>query len=205
VDAAKYLGIYLDSSLSWNMHVDELCKKIQKLCGPFYYISNYITQDMAKQLYYAFVHPHLLYGIEIYGCTSKSNSNRLQVLQSKTLKILTRTDQRASSTELLKKMHMLNIDDIYSLTLLLFVYKQQHQMLPIIFNDTFTLNKNMRDRATRQDNLLYIERSQTNFGKNKMSNLAAGLWNTLPEEIKSAESAKIFKNKTVTYLLERRY
>ena len=204
VDAAKYLGIYLDSSLSWNMHVDELCKKVQKLFGPFYYISNYITLDMAKQLYYAFVHPHLLYGIEIYGCTSKSNSNRLQVLQNRILKTLTRTDQRASSTELLKKMQILNIEDIYSLTLLLFVYKQQHQKLPIIFNNTFTLNKAIRDRVTRQDNLLYVGRSQTNFGKNKVSNIAAGLWNTLPEEIRNAESVNTFKKKTVIYLLERK-
>ena len=204
VDTAKYLGIYFDSTLSWNTHIDELCKKVQKLCDPFYYVSNFISVDMAKQLYYAFVHPHILYGIEIYGCTSKTNTNRLQVLQNKTLKILTRTDQRSSSTELLKKMHILCFEDLYEMSLMLFVFKQQHQKLPAIFDNTFIMNKEVRDRITRQDESIYIKSYKSNFGKNKIQNIAAGLWNSLPDDLKIAESVNSFKSKIFKYLIDIR-
>jgi len=39
-------------------------------------------------VYYAFVHPHLLYGIEIYGNTHRSYFNKLMVLNNKLLRIL---------------------------------------------------------------------------------------------------------------------
>ena len=39
-------------------------------------------------LYFAFVHPHILYGIEVYANTYHSTVNRLVVLNNKILRIL---------------------------------------------------------------------------------------------------------------------
>ena len=39
-------------------------------------------------LYFAFVYPHLLYGIEIYGNTCKSHISKLEILNNKILPIL---------------------------------------------------------------------------------------------------------------------
>ena len=42
VETAKYLGIFLDSKLSWSDHTDKICQKLQKLSGPFHYIAHFI-------------------------------------------------------------------------------------------------------------------------------------------------------------------
>jgi len=46
-------------------------------------------------LYFAFVYPHLLYGIEIYGNTNTSNNNRLKILNNKILRILQTRHRRS--------------------------------------------------------------------------------------------------------------
>ena len=41
-----------------------------------------------KSIYFAFVHPHLLYGIELYANTSSSHLSKLETLNNKLLRIL---------------------------------------------------------------------------------------------------------------------
>ena len=42
---------------------------------------------MMRQLYYAFIYSRIKYGIELYGISSASNMNKVQVIQNKLLKI----------------------------------------------------------------------------------------------------------------------
>ena len=167
------------------------------------YHIHFINDELAKQLYYAFVHPHILYGIELYGSTTKCNINRIQVLQNKMLKILTKTDFRASSTDLRKKMKILSVEQLHNMSLALFVYKQQNNILPHIFEDKFVLNKNARTRSTRQDGNIMIKAYKTNFGYNTVQCLGAKLWNSLTVEMRHSNSFNIFKKTLAEYLLEK--
>ena len=71
VQSTKYLGVLIDDKFTWQNHIDHLCSKLIKLTHVFRAISRFIDQDMAIQLYYAFVHPHITYGIEVYGTMCK--------------------------------------------------------------------------------------------------------------------------------------
>ena len=35
-ECVKYLGVYLDTKLSWKTHIDKLCKKVSKVSGMVY-------------------------------------------------------------------------------------------------------------------------------------------------------------------------
>ena len=71
VTSVKYLGILIDSNLSWKSHIHELSKKIAKSISilskirhylPIYTLNDYI-------LYYSLIYSFLIYGIEIWGHT----------------------------------------------------------------------------------------------------------------------------------------
>ena len=57
----------MDENLLWKKHNDHVCKKLITLICAFRPLSRFIDLDMAKQLYYGYVYPHITYGIEIYG------------------------------------------------------------------------------------------------------------------------------------------
>ena len=66
VQQCRYLAIYVDDMLTWSHHIDIIYSKLLKYIGTFYKIRNKLPMVILKNIYFAFVHPHILYGIEIY-------------------------------------------------------------------------------------------------------------------------------------------
>ena len=59
----KYLGILINSDLSWSPHVAKLCSKVRKLVGLFYrQFYKHADSTTLLTLYKSFIHPHLEYG-----------------------------------------------------------------------------------------------------------------------------------------------
>ena len=49
----KYLGILVDSTLSWKPQITELSKKLARTTGMFFMIRHYVPSDTLKLLYYS--------------------------------------------------------------------------------------------------------------------------------------------------------
>ena len=47
----KYLGVLLDSTLSWNVHLDNLTKKITRSIGIMYKIRPFVPNNILIKLY----------------------------------------------------------------------------------------------------------------------------------------------------------
>ena len=67
----KLLGVYLDEHLSFDSHCDHVCAKVSQANYLLNRTKNFLPIKHLKTLYYALVHPYLLYCLPIYGCTSK--------------------------------------------------------------------------------------------------------------------------------------
>ena len=61
--------------------------KLQKFIGVFKGLGTYFHKS-ALELYFAFVYPHLLNGIEIYANTGSTHLDKLQELNNKTLRVV---------------------------------------------------------------------------------------------------------------------
>ena len=65
-----------------------------------------------RQLYYAFIYSRIKYGIELYGSSSASNMNKVQVIQNKLLKMVLKLDRLMATNDLHKNIQILKIDDV---------------------------------------------------------------------------------------------
>ena len=59
-DHVKYLGIMIDSTLTWRIHIENLSSKLSKKIGLFYKIRPYVDTKIMKTLYYSLIYPHLI-------------------------------------------------------------------------------------------------------------------------------------------------
>ena len=66
VSSCKYLGVNVDETLQWREHIDHVYKKLIKFTSIFYKVRNVLPFACLRKLYFAFIHPHLLYGVEVF-------------------------------------------------------------------------------------------------------------------------------------------
>src|SRR5829696_8246861 len=64
-DQFKYLGVIIDSKLSFKNHIYYLIDKLRKWITIFRKISPLLSFNAQKLLYYSMFYPNLLYGIEM--------------------------------------------------------------------------------------------------------------------------------------------
>jgi len=94
-------------------------------------------------IYFSFIYPQILYGIEIYANTNKSAIKRLIVLNNKVLRILQHQRIRLHNVELYRSYNtLLPIPELHNYQLLIVVHKflYYNEKLPPAFNNYFTLN-----------------------------------------------------------------
>ena len=66
VDCVKFLGIYIDSQLSWHNHINYIKSKISKGIGVLCKARKYFDINTLTTLYYSFVYPYLTYCVEVW-------------------------------------------------------------------------------------------------------------------------------------------
>ena len=77
-------------SLSWNVHVHKLCKKIAAGIGVLKRSRDFVSFDTLQNtcMYNSLVQPHFDYCSEIWGCSNKTLFIKLQKLQNEAAHIL---------------------------------------------------------------------------------------------------------------------
>ena len=84
----KLLGVHFDEYLNFDKHSSYICAKLSRSLYCIKRVSNKLSKKSLLSLYYALIHPHLLYCINILSCTSKSNLLRIQKMQKKPSELL---------------------------------------------------------------------------------------------------------------------
>ena len=67
----KYLGLYVDETLRWYTHIQQLSLQLARYAGIFYRIRNLIPRETLRMLYHSLILSRLQYGILIWGNAAK--------------------------------------------------------------------------------------------------------------------------------------
>ena len=73
VTNTKFLGIFIDENLSWDVHINYLVKKLACTTGILNRVKENIPTELHKNLYHTLFESHLTYGITSWGgvCDNK--------------------------------------------------------------------------------------------------------------------------------------
>jgi hypothetical protein len=190
----KYLGIMIDSNLSWKSHINYTAKKVKRNIGIISKLRNYVSLSTLKRLYYALVYPFLTYGILVWGCTYQTTLQPLFILQKKAVRILTNSSFHEHTSPLFKDMNFLKLCDLVSFHIALFTYKFHNQLLPPIFDSFFSTVASQHNHGTRLSSKqsFLLPKARTNYGIFNIRFQGAQIWNSIAENVKF-HSLKKFK------------
>jgi len=202
VHSCKYLGIYFDDELNWQTHIDHIYNKIIKFTGILYKLRSKLEYDWLKAIYFAFVYPYLLYGIEIYANTFITYLDKLMKLNNKILRIIQNQPLRSHILDLYTRFNLLPLDHLHTQQLLVMAFKClfHSHLVPSIFHDYFMYNRDIHTYNTRGGNDLHIFSQNTTYGKRTIKYKCSVAWNALPDCLKHCSTIKMFKRDSKMYL-----
>ncbi len=98
VKATKFLGIFLDECLNWDAQVKHVCSKMVKNLYVLRSVKHYLPTWSLKNLYFAYIHSHMTYGLSCWGpMASKTSLKRVRVLQKKALRAVMKANYNANT------------------------------------------------------------------------------------------------------------
>ena len=91
-DTAKYLGMHLDSKLTWRAHINKKITELKIKRSKIHWLLNRnsaLSLENKLLLYKMILKPVWMYGAHIWWQACKSNINKVQVFQNETLRLIT--------------------------------------------------------------------------------------------------------------------
>ena len=204
VECCKYLGIFIDSNLKWQEHIDYVYNKLIKFVSIFYKLRTKLSQEVLRMIYFAFVHTHLLYGIEVYANTNTNHLSKLIKLNNKLLRILQYKSLKTHTVELYHTYFTLPVQLLHNYQILIFMhnYVYHRSKLPTVFSGYLGENRSIHHHNTRQKDNFHTHIVNSEIGKRAIKYKGSKLWNNLPVEIKNIHSSQSFKYKLKKHLLQ---
>ena len=152
-------------------------------------------------LYSSMVHPHLIYCLPIYGCTSQKNIAKLSKIQKKVIRTISKSPYNAHTHELFQSLEILPIEQLIKYTQSLLIHAIYHKHCPPSLQNTWTLNNQRNDNHNlRNSSELYVPLARTEHVKKLTLFALPKIWNNLPD-FKSNPNKIAFKRTLKTHLL----
>ena len=195
------LGITIDSNLSFNKHINNLCKKASPKLNALARIAGYMDFPKRRLIMKAFIASQFGCCPLIWMFHSRALNNKINSIHERALRI-TYSDRTSTFEELLNKNKSVSIHHRNLRVLVTEPYKVKSNMAPEILNEIFqnrTSSYNLRTNssfAVRPVHSVY-------HGTESFSFLGQKIWELVPEHVKQSESLEIFKKKIKQWVPSR--
>ena len=199
----QFLGVTIDSNLAFKQHIEKTLIKLKSYIPIFYKLKNKLNIKCKYMIYRAYVESALNYGIEIYATANVTNLKRLQIMQTKLIKILFEQPLRISAKLMYTSLDILNIDEMYKLRMASIGYSRIYGNLPTSIMDIIKQRKVVNTRSTRQSTNFQVEYKTSNFSCRDLGFQAAMIWNKIPNTVRSMKW-KLFKKEVITLIRQNK-
>jgi hypothetical protein len=195
----KFLGVFFDDKLTWHQHINHVAGKISRGLGMIGRVRNMLPFSVLRTLYYSLIYPYLNYCCLIWGGASATALHKIEVLQNRSIRLITRAPFRSSSGPIYKRLNLLNIVDIRQLQIAVFMFKVKHNLLPSCCLNYFKLNS--VSYSLRVVNYFAIQSFRTKIREQSISVAGPRVWATISVNIQNSASVASFKRCFSNYVI----
>src|SRR5690606_6687420 len=127
VNNYKYLGVIIDSDMSFKSHIKYLLGKLRFSTLMIYRLRKIASLKLMKLMYYSFFQSHLQYCLAAYGNTFFTNLQPLRTLQKKSVRLISGNDATMHSYLLFKNYNILPLTSLYFYRCYLYLKKHYNE------------------------------------------------------------------------------
>lgn len=197
VPSQKDLGVTITNKLTWNVHIECVVAKANRMLGFLRRNCANIGTDSKRTLYMSFVRSHLGYASEVWAPQSAITSIRLiESVQRRATRFILNcsfdVSKRPNYKARLISLRLLPLSYWHEYRDLCFFYKCMNGYYNININSYISLVSS-RTRSASKNNLR-PNQFRTSLFRDSFFNRIVTLWNALPVDIRTTQALSSFKN-----------
>ena len=182
----RYLGILLDSNLSWKFHIEYVALKISRIIGVITCLRQFVPLCTLLNIYRSLIFSYMSYGLAAWGQAAKTHLQKLLVLQKRVHCLMYFSEPRAHAVPLFITSNILPINMLYVETVSSLMYDVSRLSVPSNISDLFTKVNEIHTHKTRSsssDNF-YIKSSSLSLNQRSFVRFGAKLWNSYQDKFR---------------------
>ena len=131
-DCTKYLGVYIQSSLSWKNHIDRISKKANSMLGFLRRNMRPCKEDTKANAYFTRVRSNLEYCSSVWSPHHKEQVHKVEMVQRRTARFTTNRYRNTSSvSSMLDHLQWESLESRRSKIQLALLYKVVNDLVEI--------------------------------------------------------------------------
>ncbi len=184
----------LNKYLSFSYHIDKLCRKVKSRCGILWRMRNFLSEELALDLYKSLIHPQFAYADIIYDACNVTLPNKLQIHQNWAMRAVLKVDPRLPTAKLYEQTKIKRLENERKERCCVEAYKGLYDLSSNNVNRLFVA-PNMERSLRSSDTAMFIPpQSTTLFGSQNLPNWCSSYWQSLPSDLRNVEKLSCFRS-----------
>ena len=203
VNSTKFLGVIVDSKLTWREHTVYVASKVARGIGALNRARRLLPRKLLLMLYHSMVYSHLSYCNIIWGSASAVHLHRLVMLQKRAVRIISDSHYQAHTSPIFAHLKLLKLADINIYQTLQFLYKLKYLLLPSSCMHLVQISVPRRVYPTRSHSFFTYPKCRTVHRERDISQRGPVIWNALPTTITNLSNIGVFHSSIQAYIFSK--
>ena len=195
VDNAKYLGVTIQSNLSWKPHINNITKRANSTLGFLRRNLRKCPSKIKEQAYRTYVRPTLEYASSVWDSSIKDQVTQIEKVQRRAARF-TKADYhpKHSVTKMLNDLQWQTLQERQAHSKVIMLYRIVHHLVAIPASPPYLLLPSSDTTRGHQFQFRQqhcrIQAYQHSFFPSVVC-----VWNALPASVVSAQSLEVFRSR----------
>ena len=189
----RFLGVIIDDKLKFNLHINEITKKISKNSAILYKLRQYLPENTLLSVYRSIIECYINYCNLIFGNAALTHISPLVIAQKKAVRIVANLPPRSHTNSIFLRLKLLKVHDFFKYNLGIFMKNNESY-----FSQNFRLNL----FNTRSGNHYVPAFQRIDLTLNRSLRYQAPYnWRYIPIHVKNSPSLNSFKKRYKAFLI----
>ena len=196
-DNVTLLGVNIDFLLKFDSHVTDICKKASKQLAVLKRIGKFLTKQGRMIIYNSFILSNFNYCPVVWHFCGKNSTAKMEKIQERALRFVTE-DYDSSISDILvntksKLLHVSRLNAIANEA-----FKILNKESPEYLHNLLSFKPSTYN-SRRENQVTIPQVNTTGYGIKSFRFEATRIWNSLPNDIRQADSYKSFRRLLQTW------